>query len=324
MRPALSVILFTVLSGAGLGALALVALADLASQALARTLAPGSMTTVSVIALALVIAGLGASTLHLAKPSNAWRSLARWRSSWLSREALAAFAFMPIAVAYVALRALDAGAWTAVLAIAVVLLAWVMLHCTAMIYASLKPIRQWHTPRVPLAFWLLAHASGALLVMSALSSRPVVATESIVVSLVLFVLALGVKLEYWWFVGRSRGGVTLESALGVPHGVGPPHRGRGDARTVAARVLDVGHSKGTFLTHEFLHVSAAATRRILRVIALVAGFGIPLLWLAAGLADWRAGAVTFVICMIGLIAERWLFFAEARHTVRLYHGDAAT
>ena len=25
--------------------------------------------------------------------------------------------------------------------------------------------------------------------------------------------------------------------------------------------------------------------------------------------------------MIGLIAERWLFFAEARHTVRLYHGD---
>ena len=88
MRPALSVILFTVLSGAGLGALALVALADLASQALARTLAPGSMTTVSVIALALVIAGLGASTLHLAKPSNAWRSPETLELLWSSAASL--------------------------------------------------------------------------------------------------------------------------------------------------------------------------------------------------------------------------------------------
>jgi len=28
--------------------------------------------------------------------------------------------------------------------------------------------------------------------------------------------------------------------------------------------------------------------------------------------------------MLGLTAERWLFFAEARHTVRLYHGDRTT
>jgi DMSO reductase anchor subunit len=25
-------------------------------------------------------------------------------------------------------------------------------------------------------------------------------------------------------------------------------------------------------------------------------------------------------CLAGLLAERWLFFAEARHTVNLYHG----
>jgi DMSO reductase anchor subunit len=33
-------------------------------------------------------------------------------------------------------------------------------------------------------------------------------------------------------------------------------------------------------------------------------------------------ALTFaaVSCVAGLLAERWLFFAEARHVVRLYHG----
>lgn len=324
MKPALSVILFTVLSGAGLGALALIALADLASHALAQVRLPSSMTTVSVIALLLVIAGLSASTLHLAKPSNAWRSLTRWRSSWLSREALVAMVFIPVAIAYIGLHFLGVAASTTALAPAVVSLAWAMLYCTAMIYASLKPIRQWHTARVPLAFWLLGHASGALLVVCGLSVEQSVATGWIAASLVLFVLALLVKLEYWRFVGDTSGGVTLGRAIGVDHGVGPPRRGGDGGRTVAASLLDVGHSKGTFLTREFLHTPGDSMRRVLRIIALVAGFAIPLLWLVIGHADWRMGAAAFVICMIGLIAERWLFFAEARHTVRLYHGEAAT
>src|SRR6476619_2855481 len=172
MNPALSVILFSVLSGAGLGALALMALADLAWRA-GVIEAPWSpvLTSAAAIALVLVIAGLCASTLHLANPRNAWRSLARWRSSWLSREALAALAFIPVAGAYVALHASGSPSWTQALAGATVLLAWAMLYCTAMIYASLKPVRQWHTARVPVAFFLLGHASGALLIACAIATE---------------------------------------------------------------------------------------------------------------------------------------------------------
>ena len=336
MKPALSVILFTVLSGAGLGALALIALAEVVQPVLAVSAAwQPAMTSGAAIALTLVIAGLCASTLHLANPRNAWRSLARWRSSWLSREALGAMAFIPVAIAYIAMHAFVGVPSTVAIAAVIVLLAWVMLYCTAMIYASLKPIRQWHTARVPLAFWLLAHASGALLIVCAMAAARSISTGWMVLAVMLFVAALLVKLEYWRFVGGMRGGVTLARAIGVPHGVGPPDRGRTDARTVAARLLDVGHSKGTFLTDEFVHASAEDTKRLLRAVALVAGFGIPLLWLAAGLGiplpglggghpDWRIGAAAFVACMIGMTAERWLFFAEARHTVRLYHGDATT
>jgi DMSO reductase anchor subunit len=48
------------------------------------------------------------------------------------------------------------------------------------------------------------------------------------------------------------------------------------------------------------------------------------LWLVAGLAEWPGGAAAAVLCLAGLLAERWLFFADARHTVRLFHGDRST
>jgi len=334
MKPVFSVILFTVLSGAGLGALALAALAEISAHLRGAPAAwPAATTAATAIALVLVIAGLCASTLHLANPRNAWRSLTRWRSSWLSREALAALVLIPVAAAYVGLHAFDMDALTPALAVPVVLLAWALLYCTAMIYASLKPVRQWHTARVPLAFLLIGHASGALLIVCAMATGRATGDAWIVTAVALFVAALVAKLEYWRFVGGP--GVTLESAIGVPHGVAPPRRAGAPPQTVAARLLDVGHSKGTFLTDEFVATHAASMRHTMRAVALVAGFGIPLLWLATafgiplpglgdGRADWRIGAVAWLACMIGFTAERWLFFAEARHTVRLYHGDRTT
>jgi len=324
VKPALSVILFTVLSGAGLGALALVALADIASHATPQPLVADPVAlTVSAIGLALVVAGLGASTLHLANPRNAWRSLTRWRSSWLSREALAAFLFAPITLAYFGVIAWGIPGVRALLAVLVAVLAWVMLYCTAMIYASLKPIRQWHTRRVPLGFWLLAQATGALLIVVATAMQSSPGAGWIGLTLAFFAIAFVAKLEYWHFVRGTDGGVTLGRAIGVEQGVVPARRAD-NGRTVAARLLDVGHTKGTFLTREFLHTPSAAGRRALRTVAIVAGFGIPSLWLVAGDADWRGGIAAFIACLVGLLAERWLFFAEARHTVRLYHGEART
>ena len=333
MKPALSVILFTVLSGAGLGALALAALAEIVVRLRGLPSNWSAATTAATaIALVLVIAGLCASTLHLANPRNAWRSLTRWRSSWLSREALVALVLIPIAAAYVALHAFGIDALAPALTVPVVLLAWALLYCTAMIYASLKPIRQWHTARVPLAFVLIGHATGALLIVCAMAAGRATGDAWVLIAGALFVAALVAKLEYWHFVGGR--GITLESALGVPHGVAPPRRAGEPRQTVAARLLDVGHSKGTFLTDEFVVTHAASMRNAMRAVALVAGFGIPLMWLGTlvlalpvpgdGRADWRIGATAWLLCMIGVAAERWLFFADARHAVRLYHGDRTT
>jgi DMSO reductase anchor subunit len=254
--------------------------------------------------------------VHLANPRNAWRSLTRWRTSWLSREALCALVLLPLAAAYAA--GLYYGVADArLLAFVLVPLAWTLLFCTAMIYASLKPIRQWHTPRVPLGYFVLGHASGALAVLAVVGADAAVAPVLAVTAVALLFVGLVTRIEYWRFVRGAEGSVTLERAIGVAQGVRPP----GPASVMAARLLDAGHSRGTFLTREFVARASPARVASARAVAVVAGFVMPaaLVVLEPELA-WLA----FGACLLGLVAERWLFFVEARHTVRLYHGDGRT
>lgn len=324
MKPALSVVAFTVLSGAGFGALALLALADVA--ALSRIHEPvmvsRTLLVASTIALALVVTGLAASTLHLGNPRNAWKSLARLRTSWLSREAAAALALLGCATLWIVVVWRDGPAsLRAPLAIGVIALSWYALYCTAMIYASLKPIRQWNTIRVPIAYIALGHASGALLVVAVLRGNGEPATGLAVVSGVLLLVAACVKLDYYAFIASDIGRLTLEQAIGVPQGVGPA--GSKGSR-MRARLFDVGHSRGTFLTQEFGYSLTPSRRTLLRVTVWAAGFAVPVLWLATGSHGMPATVLAFGACLLGFSAERWLFFAEARHTVRLYHGDRTT
>ncbi|MEO8847181.1 MAG: DmsC/YnfH family molybdoenzyme membrane anchor subunit [Casimicrobiaceae bacterium] len=318
MHAAFSVIVFTVLSGTGLGAIALIAADDLYGAITAHVGPLHAWNVAATLALALVIAGLGASALHLANPQNAWRSATRFRTSWLSREAVFSILFVVIAFAYLALRwAGIEGLLRNVVACLSLLLAWTVVYCTAMIYASLKPIRAWHTWRVPLAYLLLAHAAGAVVVMAVLRSFDAPLAQLPAIAGMLIVAAALSKWNHRLYLGGDCGRVTLESALGVAHGVRP---NTGPA-TVAARLLDVGHSRGTFLTREFC-VTPTPGRQVAALWMMAIGlFSLPLLWIliAPRSPVWAALACAAMIA--GLFAERWLFFVEARHTVRLYHGE---
>jgi DMSO reductase anchor subunit len=321
VRPALSVVAFTVLAGAGIGVLVIVALLDLATI-VANGASNAATSRIAAAGLVLLVAGLVASTLHLGNPRNAWRSLSRVRTSWLSREALAALVLLPLAFAWIVLLHVDAmRPGRALLALLAIVLAWATLYCTAMIYASLKPIRQWHTRRVPLAYFVLGHMSGAIVVVAMLRAYGEASLVAAVVAGVLVVLSVAVKLDYYAHVASDRGRLTIEDAIGVAHGVGPPNAAQSRMR---ARLLVAGHSGSTFLTHEFGYTLAPPQRVALRTLFWCAGIAVPALWLAIGLDDWHGATIASVVCLAGLAAERWLFFAEARHTVRLYHGDVTT
>ena len=345
MKPSLSIIFFTVSSGAGLGLLALLALGDL----LDHTLPSDALMQGIAVALALVAAGLASSVLHLAKPSNAWRAFSRFRTSWLSREAVFAACLFPVAFAYSVLAwTAEDGALRALAALGVALLAWAVLVSTAMIYASLKPIRQWHSAWTPVNYLLLGHWSGAVLLLGL--ARIHAAHERSFGWLAggLGIAALIAKIGQWRAItAGARDAPTLERAIGVPQyptkyptkypneyankyankrankyaSEGAPPSGMTMAR---ARLFDVGHSHGTFLTDEFGFVLARRNAVALRIAALSAGFAVPAIWIASGAANALVAWLAAIVCLAGLLAERWLFFAEAQHTVRLYHGAPRT
>src|SRR2546428_5969403 len=195
MKPAVSIIFFTVSSGAGLGLLALIVLCD--------TLAPGSLPAEALwhgalLGLALVAVGLASSVLHLANPKNAWRSFARFKSSWLSREAVFSAALFPVSGLYIVLVVQSKeGAGRILIALLACALAWVVLVCTAMIYASLKPIRQWHTRWTPVNYVLLAHWSGALALLALASTYDARPAPFVWLAILFGVAALAGKLAYW-------------------------------------------------------------------------------------------------------------------------------
>jgi len=318
MKPAVSIIFFTVSSGAGLGLLALVALCD--------AFAPGSLPAEALwrgalLGLALVAIGLASSVLHLANPKNAWRSFSRFKTSWLSREAVFAAALFPVSALYIVLVAQSVGgAGRILLALLACALAWAVLVCTAMIYASLKPIRQWHTRWTPVNYVLLGHWSGGLLLWAIACAYAARSGPFLFVAGAFGLAALAAKLAYWHAIEDSAQALTLERAIGVREGT----RGPGPISAAHARLLDVGHSHGTFLTREFGFELARRHARALRGVALAAGFGLPLAWLVVGSVRWQPALAAALCCIMGLLVERWLFFAEAKHTVRLYHGDPRT
>lgn len=309
MHPAFSVLVFTVTSGAGYGLIALMILAQMTglSALQDRTL----LLSCGALALLMITVGLLSSTLHLANPKNAWRSFARFRTSWLSREAVFAVLFYPVALLYsfgLYSQGAELNGFYSAVGILTAALAMVTLFCTSMIYASLKTIRQWCTALTPLNYLSLGLMSGALC-LATLQAQLQEGLSPVLRNAGLGLIALGAvaKLIYLFWIGKPAG-ATIKTATGFTQ--------------ASVRLLDAGHSAGTFLTKEFGYTVAANKLLRLRVAMVALAFVLPFVLLMQGHA--LATLLATLFALGGLLVERWLFFAEARHVVRLYHGDQRT
>ena len=298
-------IFFTVSSGAGLGLLVWLVLLN--STGFAGGIPTESFIQILATGLGLTTAGLISSTLHLANPRNAWRAFSQFRTSWLSREGVLAVALYPVAILYGLLVTMgSAGALSAGVGLLLALLALGVLYCTGMIYACLKTVPRWHTQLVPAAYVLLGLYSGALIGLPFIACADSPVAPPATFALVLLATAFMVKAIYF---ARFRAPVvqhTINSALTL------------GKKTI--RLLDVGHTHGTFLTDEFCFKLARGHAVALRLVSVVLGFVLPLAVLMSGINTPIFLTVSGFACLLGLLAERWLFFAEAEHVVRLYHG----
>lgn len=308
MHPAFSVIFFTVASGAGFGLFSLLFIAD--TFKLGGGFSQDQLVAGGLMSLGLIIFGLLSSTFHLANPKNAWRAFSRFRTSWLSREGVFAVAFMPLALIYLASIMFDAPLWlresTGLLA---AVLAWITVFSTGMIYACLKTIRQWNTPLVPANYLALGYSSGSLLlllgaVIAGLDTTPYIAMSALIVS-----IAAVLKAIYYFWIRDPGLSPTINTATGLTR--------------AKVKLLDTGHTHGTFLTQEFGYQLARSQASLLKVLVFVIGFGLPglmMVWVFNAQGGQALALVAAIGGLLGAAMERWLFFAEARHVVNLYHG----
>ncbi|MGB3071442.1 MAG: DmsC/YnfH family molybdoenzyme membrane anchor subunit [Ottowia sp.] len=306
MHPPFSMIFFTTLAGAAQGLL-LVLFGIQLSTHWRLTQAPPLLFTVgAVVILALSAIGLVAATFHLGRPSRAWRSAAMWRTSWLSREVIVLPAFMAAVAAWGALHWLDTSSTVAgAIAAALALLLYL---CTGMIYAAIKAIKEWATPLTPLNYALLGLASG-LLLSTALTAWLAPEFTSTLVKLTLCAIAAAALARgaTLWRNLRLVPTTTTQTAIGVRH----------------PKVIQKaqGAMGGSFNTREFFHGKTPQAVRTIRWTAVILGFAIPAaaLGLGAGSAPALLLALLFVIQWVGMLAERWSFFAEGQHPQNLYY-----
>lgn len=300
MHPAFSLIAFTTLSGLGFGAMAWLGVGLGPDRGLFGWLA---------VPLAMIIAvgGLLASTQHLKRPDRAKFALSQWRSSWLSREAVLAVAALVLFGVYAALWLL-LGWRSSVLGLVAAALAGATVWSTGMIYAQLQTVPRWHTKLTPGCFVAFALGSGALLVAVLAGPDDGRSTGAAV-----FLLLAGWGMKWAWWQRAEK--ATLASAGASPEAA----TGLGSIGTV--RPFELPHTSPTWLMKEMVFEVGRKRATALRKAALGLGFALPvLLVLLSGHGGAIALMLALVSLMAGLMAERWLFFAEAQHAVAAYYG----
>ena len=307
MNPAWSVVLFTTIAGAAQGLVVAIAAAMLGGVALA----PSFAVVMLEVAAGMLVVGLAASFLHLGRPERAWRAAMKWRTSWLSREVIALPAFIGLVVLWiVALRTGQPPRLVAVaFPLAALLLAALLWFCTAMIYACLRFIEEWAHPLTFVNFLLIGLASGGLLAAAAGS----LAGEAAFVRIV-GPAALGLTLAGWacrMAALRRNAGIrhksTLQSATGI--------------RSPQLQQKSMGMSAGSFNTREFFHRASLMAMKRVRLVLIVCGFALPSCLAAAAAVTGSSSLwlLAVAIQLPGLVADRWFFFAQARHPQNLYY-----
>ncbi len=307
MQPNFSLIFFTTLAGMAQGLIISIALLNFRSSLL-----PGDFLAwlALPVALALLIISLLASFFHLGHPERAWRAMLMWRTSWLSREVLV----LPLFIAITGLAWLFAlnqqqSTW---LWLALIILAIALWVCTAQIYQCIHFIQEWANPLTLVNFIALGLTSGWLLFASLIAIWPTTmpAFEPSLLAgfgFILLFICLNIKLWIWRRNQRLKPTSNLNSATGI--------------KNPQLRQTSMGLMGGSFNTREFFHQQSNLVISNLRKIIFFNAYFIPMIVLAYAISAQSYGWIiaAFMIHCSGLLAERWMFFAEANHPQNLYY-----
>lgn len=289
MHPAPSVILFSALSGLGLGLMFWLGLG-------LPSVTGWSAFAYYFVAYALAVGGLMLSAFHLANPKNAPKAFSQWRTSWLSREAWAAVVAL-LVVAVHAIGVIFFGTRPVLFGATGSALALLTVFTTSMIYAQIAAVPRWNQVGTPFLFLSLSLAGGALL------------AGQVTAAMLLLPLA-GIAQLAHWHLGDTRARVPTST----------PETATGLGSVGGVRLFEPPHTGSNYLLHEMVYRVGRKHALRLRVIALLLMVVVPALLLIVPYSP-AILALAALSHLAGVLAPRWLFFAEAEHVVGLYYGQ---
>lgn len=289
MHPAPSIIFFTVFSGLGFGLLAFLGFGK-------PDYSGFTAFVFFLIAYVFAVGGLISSTFHLGNPQRALKAFSQWRSSWLSREGCLAVASLVVMGLY-ALGVVFFDTRWAPLGLLGALLCLGTIFGTSMIYTQITTVPRWNHWTTPVMFLLYALTGGAFLAGQTSIAAPML-------------LVLGIAQCVAWVIGDKQfaaSGSSIETATGL-----------GDMGKV--RMFEAPHSSKNYLMKEMVHVIGRKHAMKLRVIGILCLSVLPYLLLVIPPFSHWISLAALLLHILGALTLRWLFFAEAEHTVGLYYG----
>ena len=189
-----------------------------------------------------------------------------------------------------------------------VLACFVLFTCTAMIYACLKFLQEWNSPLTLINYTLLGIASGFTLatVFAEIVHSPLLSFFGLW-AIIFTMTALLTRSASLIRNARIKHKSNLQTAIGVRH--------------TKIQQKAQGSMGGSFNTREFFHGKTAGFLKSVKWIFMFLVFPIPIGLLVAGLSIKLTPLIiaAFLVQYVGLLFERWFFFAQANHPQNVYY-----
>ena len=289
MHPAPSIILFTVLSGFGFGLTSIVGLLQFLNQ-----ISMVDIIIFSSMGLFFSTIGLISSFFHLANKKNAIKSMSQWQTSWLSREAISSIFCLSIVVGNIGWIFVQ-NMYINEVGIILFLLSLITVFTTSMIYAQLKTVPSWNNMLTPTLFIFAALAGGSILI-----------TDH--ASLVLLLIFAVLQVLFWYNADRSF--IDIETTVGTALGF---------SKNEDIRAFDAAHTNRNYLLNEMVYKVARKHAVKIRYISFFAAFVLPMSLILIFPGNFSVSVLIIASHLVGIYFSRWLFFAEAKHSVSFYY-----
>ena len=289
MHPAPSIILFTVLSGFGFGLTSIVGLLQFLNQ-----ISMVDIIIFSSMGLFFSTIGLISSFFHLANKKNAIKSMSQWQTSWLSREAISSIFCLSIVVGNIGWIFVQ-NMYINEVGIILFLLSLITVFTTSMIYAQLKTVPSWNNMLTPTLFIFAALAGGSILI-----------TDH--ASLVLLLIFAVLQVLFWYIADRSF--IDIETTVGTALGF---------SKNEDIRAFDAAHTNRNYLLNEMVYKVARKHAIKIRYISFFAAFVLPMSLILIFPGNFSVSVLIIASHLVGIYFSRWLFFAEAKHSVSFYY-----